>query len=50
MRTHCEIGYNMLTRIPFLRDAAEIVLAHHELRAGTVPNFLEPRSIGRALR
>jgi putative nucleotidyltransferase with HDIG domain len=26
MRTHCEIGYNMLTRIPFLLDAAEIVL------------------------
>src|SRR5439155_16459057 len=30
MRTHCEIGYNMLIRIPFLRDAAEIVLAHQE--------------------
>ena len=28
MRTHSETGYNMLTRIPFLRDAAEIVLAH----------------------
>jgi putative nucleotidyltransferase with HDIG domain len=35
MRTHCEIGYNMLTRIPFLRDAAEIVLAHHEFFDGT---------------
>jgi putative nucleotidyltransferase with HDIG domain len=35
MRTHCEIGYNMLTRIPFLRDAAEIVLAHHEFFGGT---------------
>src|SRR6266566_1732144 len=23
MRKHCEIGYNMLIRIPFLRDAAE---------------------------
>jgi cyclic di-GMP phosphodiesterase len=34
MRTHCEIGYNMLTRIPFLRDAAEIVLAHHEFFDG----------------
>jgi len=35
MRTHCEIGYNMLTKIPFLRDAAEIVLAHQEFYDGT---------------
>jgi putative nucleotidyltransferase with HDIG domain len=35
MRTHCDIGYNMLTRIPFLRDAAEIVLAHQEFFDGT---------------
>jgi putative nucleotidyltransferase with HDIG domain len=35
MRTHCEIGYNMLTRVRFLRDAAEIVLAHHEFFDGT---------------
>ncbi len=35
LRTHCEIGYNMLTRIPFLRDAADIVLAHHESFDGT---------------
>jgi len=35
MRTHCEFGYNMLTRIPFLRDAAEIVLAHQEFFDGT---------------
>jgi putative nucleotidyltransferase with HDIG domain len=35
MRTHCEIGYNTLTRIPFLCDAAEIVLAHHEFFDGT---------------
>jgi putative nucleotidyltransferase with HDIG domain len=35
IRTHCEIGYNMLTRIPFLCDAAEIVLAHHECFDGT---------------
>ena len=34
MRTHCEIGYNMLSRIPFLREAAEIVLAHHEFFDG----------------
>jgi putative nucleotidyltransferase with HDIG domain len=35
MRTHCEIGFNVLTRIPFLRDAAEIVLAHQEFFDGT---------------
>src|SRR5690349_3439913 len=35
MRTPCEIGYNMLTKIPFLRDAAEIVLAHQEFFDGT---------------
>jgi putative nucleotidyltransferase with HDIG domain len=35
MRTHCDIGYNMLIRIPFLRDAAEIVLAHQEFYDGT---------------
>jgi putative nucleotidyltransferase with HDIG domain len=35
MRTHCEVGFNVLTRIPFLRDAAEIVLAHQEFFDGT---------------
>jgi putative nucleotidyltransferase with HDIG domain len=35
MRKHCEVGYNMLIRIPFLRDAAEIVLAHQEFYDGT---------------
>lgn len=35
MRRHCEIGYNMVTRIPFLRDAAEIVLSHQEFFDGT---------------
>ena len=35
MRKHCQIGYDMLTRIPFLRDAAEIVLAHQEFFDGT---------------
>lgn len=34
MRTHCETGYNMLRRIPFLRDAAEIVLSHQEFYDG----------------
>lgn len=35
MRQHCEIGYNVLLRIPFLHDAAEIVLAHQEFYDGT---------------
>ena len=35
MRTHCEMGYNMLIRIPFLRAAAEIVLAHQEFFNGS---------------
>ena len=35
MRTHCDIGYNMLVRIPFLRQAAEIVLSHQEYFDGT---------------
>jgi len=35
MRTHGEIGYNMVTRIPFLREAAEIVLSHQEYFDGT---------------
>jgi HD-GYP domain-containing protein (c-di-GMP phosphodiesterase class II) len=30
MRTHCARGYEMLCRIPFLADASEIVLTHHE--------------------
>lgn len=30
MRQHCEIGYRMLQRIPFLKEAAQIVLAHQE--------------------
>ncbi len=30
MRKHCQDGYNMLIRIPFLHDSAEIVLAHQE--------------------
>lgn len=35
MRRHCEIGYTMVTRIPFLKEAAEIVLAHQEYFDGT---------------
>ena len=35
MRTHCDIGYNTLSRVPFLLEAADIVLAHHEFFDGT---------------
>jgi putative nucleotidyltransferase with HDIG domain len=35
MRTHCEIGYKMLLRIPFLSEAAEIVLSHQEFYDGS---------------
>jgi putative nucleotidyltransferase with HDIG domain len=30
MRTHSDLGYNMLRRIKYLDDAAEIVWTHHE--------------------
>ena len=30
MKKHCERGYEMVRKIPFLRDAAEIVHAHQE--------------------
>ena len=30
MRRHVEIGYDLIKGIPFLADAAEIVLGHHE--------------------
>ncbi len=35
MRRHCEIGFAVLERIPFLRDAAEIVLTHQECYDGS---------------
>ena len=35
MRRHCEIGYEVLERIPFLKEAAEIVLAHQECYDGS---------------
>ena len=46
MRTHCTIGYKMLIRIPFLREAAEIVLAHQEYYDGTgYPRGLQGEAI-----
>jgi putative nucleotidyltransferase with HDIG domain len=35
MRTHCERGYEMIRKIPFLCDAAEIVYAHQETFNGS---------------
>ena len=35
MKLHCERGYEMVRKIPFLRDAAEIVYAHQERYDGT---------------
>ena len=35
MREHCYRGYNLLKRIPFLVDAAEIVYSHQERWDGT---------------
>ena len=35
MRTHVELGYEMVNSIPFLRPAAEIVLCHHEAFDGS---------------
>jgi len=35
MREHCYHGYQILKRIPFLKDAAEIVYAHQEHYDGT---------------
>jgi putative nucleotidyltransferase with HDIG domain len=35
MKQHCERGYEMVRKIPFLREAAEIVHAHQERFDGT---------------
>jgi putative nucleotidyltransferase with HDIG domain len=35
MRRHCDIGFAVLQRIPFLKEAAEIVLAHQECFDGS---------------
>ena len=35
MRKHCAIGFAVLERIPFLKEAAEIVLAHQECYDGS---------------
>jgi putative nucleotidyltransferase with HDIG domain len=35
MREHCERGYEMVRKIPFLREASEIVLSHQESYDGS---------------
>ncbi|MCL5288849.1 MAG: response regulator [Acidobacteria bacterium] len=51
MRTHVEIGYEMLREIPFLRPAAEIVHAHHECFDGSgYPLGLKGEEIPRGAR
>ena len=35
MRDHCNLGYHILRKIPFLNEAAEIVFTHHEHNDGT---------------
>jgi len=46
MRTHVQIGYQMMSSIPFLKPAAEIVLCHHEAFDGSgYPNQLRGEQI-----
>jgi cyclic di-GMP phosphodiesterase len=46
IKRHCEIGHAVLQRIPFLRDAAEIVLTHQERYDGSgYPNGLKGEEI-----
>ena len=35
MRRHCKIGHSVLKKIPFLKEAAEIVLSHQECYDGS---------------
>jgi putative nucleotidyltransferase with HDIG domain len=46
MQRHVELGYNLVKPIPFLSDAAEIILAHHERYNGSgYPHGLRNESI-----
>lgn len=46
MKRHCEIGYTVLKKIPFLTEAAEIVLAHQEFyNGGGYPRGLKGEQI-----
>jgi len=46
MRTHPQVGYDLVRKLPHLAPAAEIVLAHHEAFDGTgYPNRLKREEI-----
>ena len=46
MKTHCEMGFRLASRVEFLRDAGTIILAHHERYDGTgYPRGLRGRDI-----
>jgi HD-GYP domain-containing protein (c-di-GMP phosphodiesterase class II) len=46
MRGHCQRGYDMVRKIPFLREAAEIVYSHQERFDGTgYPRGLKGKEI-----
>jgi putative nucleotidyltransferase with HDIG domain len=46
MQRHVELGYDLVKSIPFLSDAAEIILAHHERYNGSgYPRGLRGESI-----
>jgi hypothetical protein len=46
MREHCARGYNMLRKIPFLAESAEIVFSHQEHFDGSgYPNGLRGNEI-----
>lgn len=51
MRTHPQIGYDMLQRVDFLRDAADIPYSHHEFWDGSgYPQGLRGEAIPLAAR
>jgi putative nucleotidyltransferase with HDIG domain len=51
MQRHVELGYELVKGIPFLADAAEIILAHHERSNGSgYPRGLHGESIPRSAR
>ncbi len=46
MRTHCELGYRVASRVEFLREAAPVILAHHERYDGAgYPHGLKGEAI-----
>ena len=51
IKLHPELGYRMLSRIPFLKEAAEVVYHHHEeYSGGGYPQGLNGNEISRVAR